>query len=56
MPDFEKLSIILTIENPQLLRISPQLIEMSQNQENELSNNNQVRITPERFKHTIWNK
>ena len=40
MPDFEKLMVILTIENSQMLRINPELLEMNQNQENDLERTN----------------
>ena len=40
MPDFEKLMVILTIENAQMLRINPELLEMNQNQENDLEGTN----------------
>ena len=45
MPDFEKLLVILTIDNAQMLRINPELLEMCQNNKHdEQHTNNQVVI------------
>ena len=45
MLDFEKLLVILTIDNAQMLRINPELLEMGQNNKHdEHHTNNQVVI------------
>jgi hypothetical protein len=38
MLDLDKLQFILTIENANMLRISPELLESSQNKDNEQMN------------------
>ena len=35
MPDLEKLLVILTIDNAQMLRINPKLLETSENMDNQ---------------------
>ena len=38
MPDLDKLQFILTIENANMLRINPELLESTQNQDSEQVN------------------
>ena len=40
MPDLDKLQFILTIENANMLRINPELLNSSQNNDNEQVNEN----------------
>ena len=37
MPDLEKLLVILTIENAQMLRINPKLLETNEGMDNQLA-------------------
>ena len=44
MLDLEKLSLILTIDNANMLRINPELLEASKNQDEEKSNSEDGRL------------